>query len=57
MAHARRYYSDSLKILPKEAEIEKTHAYEAIKYFREMFHLEDEWKKLSPEVRDRKSVV
>lgn len=50
-AHARRYFTDSLKILPKEAEIEKTHAYEAIKYFKEMFRLESKWKELSPEER------
>ncbi len=50
-AHARRYFTDSLKILTKEAEIEKTHAYEAIKYFKEMFHLESKWKELSPEER------
>jgi transposase len=35
-AHARRYYKDALKILPKEAEIELTHAHKAILYFREL---------------------
>lgn len=50
-AHSRRYFTDSLKILPKEAEIEKTHAYEAVKYFKEMFRLESKWKDLSPEER------
>mgnify|MGYP001224404584 CR=1 FL=1 len=39
-AHARRYFTDALKILPKEAKIESTHAHEALKFFKEMFHLE-----------------
>ncbi len=51
LAHARRYYSDALKILPKEAEIESTHAHKAILYFRKMFHLESKWKNLSPDER------
>lgn len=50
-AHARRYYTDALKILPKEAEIESTHAHKALKYFREMFHLESKWKDLDADDR------
>lgn len=51
LAHARRYYTDALKILPKEAEIESTHAHQALKYFREMFHLESKWKDLNSDER------
>lgn len=50
-AHARRYYTDALKILPKEAEIESTNAHKAILYFKEMFHLESKWKDLTPNER------
>lgn len=52
-AHARRYYTDALKALPKEAIIESTHAHEALVFFRQMFHLEKQWAKeeLSPEER------
>jgi transposase len=52
-AHARRYFTDALKILPKEAEIESTNAHEALKYFRKMFHLEKQWRKLSSADRQK----
>ncbi|GEM_PF-2736206 len=51
LAHARRYYSDALKILTKESEIESTHTHRAIEYFREMFRLKSKWKDLSPQQR------
>lgn len=50
-AHARRYYTDALKILPKEAAIESTHAYEALGYFKKMFYLESKWATLSAKER------
>ena len=52
-AHARRYFTDALKILPKEAEIESTHAHEALKYFGEIFHLEKQWRELSSDERQK----
>ncbi len=52
-AHARRYYTDALKILPKEAEIESTNAHQALKYFKQMFHLESQWTDLSAEERKK----
>lgn len=52
-AHARRYYTDALKILPKGAEIESTHAYSALEYFKKMFYLESKWKDLSSEERQK----
>lgn len=56
-AHARRYYTDALKALPKEAEIESTHAYEAVEHFRKMFYLESKWKDLSPDERaDKRNI-
>ncbi len=53
-AHARRYYTDALKILPKEAVIESTHAYAALAYFKKMFYLESKWKELSSKERQDK---
>ncbi|HYE10154.1 MAG TPA: IS66 family transposase [Patescibacteria group bacterium] len=53
MAHARRYYTDALKALPKDAAIESTYAHEALKYFREMFILEDRWKDIEPSDRHK----
>lgn len=53
-AHARRYYTDALKILPKEAKIESTYAYGALEYFKKMFYLESKWKDLSSEERQNK---
>lgn len=50
-AHARRYYTDALKALPKEAKIESTHAYEALEHFKKMFYLESKWKDMSPSER------
>ncbi len=49
--HARRYFTDALKVLPKEAVIESTHAYAALGYFKRMFYLESKWKDLSPKKR------
>lgn len=54
LAHARRYYTDALKILPKEAEIESTYAYAALEYFKKMFHLEFKWKELTSKERQEK---
>lgn len=34
LAHARRYYTDALKALPKEAQIESTYAHAATKFFQ-----------------------
>jgi len=48
LAHARRYYTDALKALPKEAKIESTYAYAATQFFKEMFILESKNKDLSP---------
>ncbi len=53
VAHARRYYTDALKALPKDAPIESTYAHEALKYFKEMFILEDSWKELEPSKRHK----
>ncbi|KDR94933.1 transposase IS66 [Peptoclostridium litorale DSM 5388] len=50
-AHARRYYTDALKALPKESEIESTHAHKALEYFKRMFRFESEWKDLSANER------
>lgn len=50
-AHARRYYTDALKALPKEAEIESTHAHAALEHFKRIFHLESKWKDMSPDER------
>ena len=51
LAHARRYYTDALKALPKEAQIESTYAHAATKFFKEMFILEDKYKDFSPDER------
>lgn len=45
-AHARRYFTDVLKAMPKDVPIESTYAHEALKYFKEMFFLENQWKEL-----------
>lgn len=59
LAHARRYYTDALKALPKEAEIESTHAHEALLFFRQMFRLEKQWTEdeLTPEKRYEKRIL
>ena len=59
LAHARRYYTDALKALPEEAEIEKTSAHEALLFFRQMFYLEKQWTKedLTPEKRYEKRIL
>jgi transposase len=43
LAHARRYYTDAIKALPKEARIESTRVHEALAFFRQMFRLEKQW--------------
>jgi len=59
LAHARRYYTDAIKALPKEAQIESTHAHDALIFFRQMFRLEKQWAEdeLTPEERHEKRIL
>lgn len=59
LAHARRYYTDAIKALPKEARIESTHAHDALVFFRQMFRLEKKWaeENLTPEERYEKRIL
>ena len=52
LAHARRYFTDAIKALPKEAKIESTHAHEALEFFKVIFTLESEYQKLNLSAKD-----
>ena len=54
LAHARRYFSDALKALPKEAELSKSKANQALRFFKGIYNLEDEYRDLAPEERYEK---
>jgi transposase len=54
LAHARRYFSDALKALPKEAELSASKANQALKFFKEIYKLEDEYRGLASEERYEK---
>lgn len=53
LAHARRYYTDAIKALPKEAKIESTHAHEALEFFKVIFKLESEYQKQNLTAEER----
>jgi len=46
LAHARRYFTDAIKALPKDVPIESTFTYQALEYFKEIFKIEGEFKGL-----------
>lgn len=50
-AHARRYYTDALKVIPKGVSIESTYAHQALEFFKELFTLESRWTEISAEKR------
>lgn len=51
LAHARRKFIDTIKAAPKESDITKSKAAEALKFFKEIYKLEKEFKKLDSETR------
>lgn len=56
LAHARRYYTDAIKALPKEAKIESTYAYEALEFFKAIFKLEAECSLLELPAEQRQQI-
>lgn len=56
LVHARRYYIDALKALPKEADLSRSKANEGIGFFKKIFKLEASYATLSPEVRYEKRI-
>ena len=52
-SHARRKFSDALKLLPAEGR-RKSPEYQAIERLGFLFHLEEKWKQLHPEERHRR---
>jgi transposase len=54
LAHGRRKFTDAIKAAPEDADIAKTKAYEAVKYFKKISNLEKEFKELSNEERYEK---
>lgn len=51
LSHARRYYTDALKALPEEAELSKSKANEALRFFTKIYTLEKSYKDLTSEDR------
>ncbi len=54
LAHGRRKFTDAIKAAPEDADIAKTKAYEAVRYFKKISSLEKEFKELSSEERCKK---
>ena len=47
LAHARRYYTDALKALPEDAEVSKSKANEALRFFTKIYKFEESYKDLT----------
>jgi len=56
LAHARRYYTDALKALPKEAQLSKSKANEALRFFTKIYRFEASYKGLSSDERYHKRI-
>lgn len=57
LAHARRYYTDALKALPEDAELSRSKANEALKFFTKIYRLEGSYKNLTCEERHEKRML
>lgn len=57
LAHARRYYTDTLKALPKEAEVSKSKANEALRFFTKIYKFEETYKGLSSDERYHRRIA
>lgn len=57
LAHARRYYTDALKALPADAELSRSKANDALKFFTKIYRLEGSYKELTCEERHEKRML
>lgn len=51
LAHARRYFTDALKALPRDAITSRTKTQEGVQFFSKIYHYEKEFRDLSTEER------